>query len=304
LPLIVSVLTLSACPSPSSSDGESIMSLPPEVPFFPNLDVPYVPTPDRVIDTMLELTQPRPGEHIVDLGCGDGRIILTALRRVPGLTGFGVDLDPARIRQAQAAAASQGLSDRVVFLEQNLFDTDISKADVVTLYLLPEINERLRPVIFDTLRAGTRITSHDFDMTDWPPETQVGFSGRRVYFWVVPAPMGGRWTFESEHPVIDGLTFELVQGFQFVVGATTPHAAFLRGRIDGNGGNGGNVGNRGQGGHELRAEVQPELGRALHINAQLVAVDRLEGLVDLVPFSARRDSLEPIHLHRLDRDLP
>jgi len=284
---VIVVMNLIACPSPPSTDGEPLMSLPPDVPFFPNLDVPYVPTPDRVIDTMLELTQPRPGEHIVDLGCGDGRIVLTALRRVPGLTGFGVDLDPARISQANAAAASQGLTDRVAFLEQNLFDTDISKADVVTLYLLPEVNEKLRPVIFDTLRAGTRIASHDFDMNDWPPETLVGFAGRRVYFWVVPAAMGGRWTFESEHPAIDGLTFELAQGFQFIVGPTTPYAAFLRGRIDG---------------FELRAQVQPEIGVAVDLNARLVAVDRLEGLVDLVPFSARRDSMEPIHIQRLDRD--
>ncbi|HRE90268.1 MAG TPA: methyltransferase domain-containing protein, partial [Myxococcota bacterium] len=111
------------------------MSQPPDD-FYPGLDVPYVPSPDPVIDAMLALTRPQPNERLIDLGCGDGRIVLEALQRVPGLTGVGVDIDPARIREANTNAALRGLTGRVRFLEQNIFDTEV-RADVVTLYLLP-----------------------------------------------------------------------------------------------------------------------------------------------------------------------
>lgn len=153
----------------------------------PKLDVVWVPTPPEVITVMLDLANVGPKDLVYDLGCGEGEILIAAAKR--GARGVGVDLDPERIQNARANAKRAGVADKLAFFEQDLFKTDISKATVVTLYLLPELNERLRPTLLKTLRPGTPVVSHDFAMGDWPPERTVEIEltrTHRAYLWRIP----------------------------------------------------------------------------------------------------------------------
>ena len=138
----------------------------------PKLDVVWVPSAPEVIAAMMDAAKVGPGDVVYDLGCGEGEIVIAAAK-LYGARGVGVDLDPERIRNARANAASAGVTDRVTFIEQDLFKTDVSPATVVTLYLLPELNERLRPKLLSELRPGSRIVSHDFGMGDWVPERTI-----------------------------------------------------------------------------------------------------------------------------------
>ena len=155
-------------------------------------DVPYVPTPENVVEAMLKLGEVKKGDVLYDLGSGDGRIVITAAKNF-GVKGTGIDINPERISEANANAKSAGVTDRVRFLNQDLFEADIKDATVVTLYLLPSINLKLRPKLWKDLKPGTRIVSHSFDMGDWAPEKKIEVDGRYLYFWRVPAnpPAGG-----------------------------------------------------------------------------------------------------------------
>lgn len=148
-------------------------------------DVPYVPTPQPVVDKMLDLAAVTKGDIVYDLGSGDGRIVITAAKKY-GVRGVGVDIDPERIKEANANAVLAGVSDKVKFLEQDLFKTDLKEATVVTLYLLPDVNLKLRPKLWQELKPGTRVVSHAFDMGDWAPQQKVEVEGKTIYFWVVP----------------------------------------------------------------------------------------------------------------------
>lgn len=149
-------------------------------------DVPYVPTPQTVVDEMLKLAAVTSSDVVYDLGCGDGRIVITAAKKY-GARGVGVDIDPERVKEANANAVQAGATDRVKFLEQNLFATDLKDASVVTLYLLPEVNLKLRPKLWSELKPGTRVVSHQFDMGDWKPDKTVEIDGSKIYYWVIPA---------------------------------------------------------------------------------------------------------------------
>jgi len=149
-----------------------------------NGDVPYVPTPPEVVETMLKLGEVKKGDIVYDLGCGDGRIVIMAAQKFDA-RGTGVDLNPERIKEAEENARKAGVSDRVRFIEKNLFDVDIHDATVVTLYLLPDVNLKLRPKLLRELKVGTRILSHQFDMVDWKPDKKVEVSWRSVYLWTV-----------------------------------------------------------------------------------------------------------------------
>lgn len=149
-------------------------------------DVVYVPTPQEVVDEMLALAKVTKDDIIYDLGSGDGRIPITAAQKF-GTRGFGIDINPERIKEANANAKKAGVSDRVKFLNQDLFETDISKATVVTLYLLPTLNVKLRPQLFKQLKPGTRVVSHDFDMGEWKPDRVVKTKeGSTIYLWTIP----------------------------------------------------------------------------------------------------------------------
>ncbi|MEN6310268.1 MAG: methyltransferase domain-containing protein [Acidobacteriota bacterium] len=161
-----------------------------------HFDVPYVPTRPEVVAGMLETAGVGKNDVLYDLGCGDGRIVITAAK-LYGTRGVGVDINPERIKESRANAAQAGVSDLVKFLEQDLFQTDFHEATVLTLYLLSSVNLRLRPLIFDQLRPGSRVVSHDFSMEDWLADrtevVELGAEAHNVYFWVVPANASGVW---------------------------------------------------------------------------------------------------------------
>lgn len=151
----------------------------------PRLDVPYVPTDPEIVQAMLKLAGVKSGDKLYDLGCGDGRIVITAAKSY-GARGVGIDLNPERIAEAKANAKEAGVEDKVSFVQQDLLKSDFSDADVVSLYLLPSVNLKLRPQLWKQLRPGTRIVSHDFDMgPDWPPEKTVELSGATIYRWTI-----------------------------------------------------------------------------------------------------------------------
>ena len=158
-------------------------------------DVPYVPTPPDVVEAMLNLGGVKKGDIMYDLGCGDGRIVIMAAQKF-GATGTGVDIDPERIKEAEENAKQAGVTGRVHFLQKNLFDADFHDATVVTLYLLPAINIKLRPKLLAELKVGTRIVSHQFDMGEWKPDKQVNMDWRTLYLWTVTeqakAEFGGK----------------------------------------------------------------------------------------------------------------
>ncbi len=164
-------------------------------------DVVYVPTPQVVVEEMLRMAKVGAKDFIIDLGSGDGRMVITAAKKF-GARGFGVDLDKVLLKVSNESAQREGIADRARFVEQNLFETDLSQATVITTYLLPEMNERLRPKILN-LEPGTRVVAHDYNMGEWYPDAQktldvpektVGNPGKSyIYFWIVPAKIGGRW---------------------------------------------------------------------------------------------------------------
>jgi len=148
-------------------------------------DIHFVPTPDEVVEAMLRLADVGANDVVYDLGSGDGRIPITAARRF-GARGVGIELDPELVAQATRSAQQAGVADRVRFVEGDIFESDISPATVVTLYLLTSINERLRPKLQKELRPGTRIVSHQFRMGDWEPERDIVVDFRSVFLWRVP----------------------------------------------------------------------------------------------------------------------
>jgi SAM-dependent methyltransferase len=155
----------------------------------PALDVVWVPSAPQVIRAMLDTAKVGPDDVVYDLGCGNGEIVIAAAKHY-GARAVGVDLDPARIRRARLDAAGEGVASRVTFVEQDLFATDVSPATVVTLYLLPDLNARLRPKLLRELRPGARIVSHDFGIGDWPPEQTVEVPlarTHRVFLWRIPS---------------------------------------------------------------------------------------------------------------------
>jgi SAM-dependent methyltransferase len=171
---------------------------------------PYVPSPQDVVERMLDFAGLKAGELVVDLGSGDGRIVITAAKR--GARGYGVDINPKLIAEARQNAAKAGVADRATFEERDLFKTDISKADVLTLYLLPLTNLDLRPHILAQMRPGARIVAHAYHLgDDWPPDATDAIRGRTLHYWVVPAKVGGRWRVQFEE--VD-FTLDVDQTFQ------------------------------------------------------------------------------------------
>lgn len=171
-----------------------------------NLDVPYVPTPNDVLEQMMDLADVGPGDYVIDLGSGDGRIVIAAAKR--GAVGHGVDLDPRRIQEARANAEEEGVTDRVMFMQGDIFETDFSQASVITLYLLSSVNEQLRPSLLEELRPGTRVVSHSFSMGDWQADNQIRYANRTLYFWIIPARVEGIWEWQT-----NGSTFSM-EAFQ------------------------------------------------------------------------------------------
>lgn len=185
------------------------------------LDVPFIATPQTVVQRMLELARTGPDDYLIDLGSGDGRIPITAAG-LYGTHGLGIDLDPVRTEQAQALAAQSDVTDKVRFQTQNLFDTDLAPATVISLYLFPEINLELRPHLL-ALKPGTRIISHAFHMADWTPEQHEVVDGNNIYLWTVPARVQGLWRVSTTlpHPFDPQFVVRIWQDFDRVRGMAT-----------------------------------------------------------------------------------
>jgi hypothetical protein len=179
-------------------------------------DVPFVPTPQVVVDEMLRAASVGPDDFVIDLGSGDGRIAITAAKKF-GARAMGVELDEHLIYQSEESARQSAVENRVKFLRQDLFKTDLSQGTVITMYLLPSVNRRLRPRLLD-LKPGTRIVAHDFDLEEWKPD-QLTTIRKNVFLWVVPAKVAGRWRGRVSLP--DGartIEIELNQRFQEING--------------------------------------------------------------------------------------
>lgn len=192
------------------------------------LDTPYVPTPQVVVDRMLDMAQLKSGETVIDLGSGDGRIMIEAARKY-GARGFGVEIDPKLVKISNERALEAGVADRVKFLQQDLFKTDFREANVLTLYLLPDVNLALRPKILAELKPGSRVVSHDYGMGDWRPDAEETIAApdkkvgarkeSQVFLWTVPANVDGEWSFELSSGVKSRRTrLVLKQKYQVVLG--------------------------------------------------------------------------------------
>jgi SAM-dependent methyltransferase len=181
------------------------------------LDVPYVPTKYPVVDEMLKLAGVQKGDVVYDLGCGDGRLVVTAAQRY-GAHGVGFDIDPERIAESGENAAKAGVTGLVKFHEQDLFTADFREATVMTLYLLTSVNLKLRPKLLRELRPGTRIVSHNFGMGEWKPDASSSVDvediSHEVYLWIIPANISGTWSWtQGKKPVAIEMAVE--QAFQY-----------------------------------------------------------------------------------------
>ena len=196
-------------------------------------DIRFVPTPDAVVMEMLKMAKVTKDDVVYDLGCGDGRIVITAAK-VFGARGIGIDIDPERIKESTQNAKNAGVTDRVKFLQQDLFTTDLREATVVFLYLLSELNEKLRPKLFRELKPGSRVISHEFEMGDWKPDDKGVMRDMEIlydlripskkdlyyYFWVIPADVGGLWHWsiptkkgEREYTLLLSQKYQEIDGF-------------------------------------------------------------------------------------------
>lgn len=180
-----------------------------------HLDVPYVPTEDSIIEAMFELAEIRPQDLLYDLGCGDGRILVSAAQQF-GVHGIGIDMDPARIAEAHELAARCRVEHLTHFVEGDLLEADFSKATVVLLFLFDTVNLRLRPRLLEELRPGTRVVSHTFGMDDWQPDKFRQLGNTPLYKWLVPAPVRGNWQWRNQAG--DVYRVSLKQNFQKLSG--------------------------------------------------------------------------------------
>lgn len=243
-------------------------------------DVPYVPTPANVVDTMLQMARVGPADYVIDLGSGDGRIVIAAAKKY-GARGLGVDIDGSLVASSRREAERQGVAGRAEFQERNLFITDISSATVLTMYLFPQVIMRLRPRILAELKPGTRVVSHDFDMDNWRPDDHrkvsvpdkpFGPPSSEIYLWIVPANAAGVWRWRLDVGGVP-IAYELAlqQTFQMLAG--NPVVGGKSARIEG-----GRMR-----GDEIRFMLTAELGgrQVRHEFTGRAAGDAISGTVKL-----------------------
>ncbi|OGP91803.1 MAG: hypothetical protein A2157_17500, partial [Deltaproteobacteria bacterium RBG_16_47_11] len=181
-------------------------------------DILFVPTPQNVVESMLELAGVKENDVVYDLGCGDGRFVITAAKKF-GARGVGIDIDPDRIKESTRNAERQGVINRVRFIEGDLYETDIRGATVITLYLLSDLNLKLRPKLFSELKPGSRVISYTFNMGDWKPDKEGDDRGDIFYYWVIPAKVAGTWQWSLDGTdVKQQYQFQLEQKYQEIKG--------------------------------------------------------------------------------------
>jgi len=174
----------------------------------PGKDVIWVPTPEELIAAMLDVAKVTPNDLVMDLGSGDGRIVIAAARR--GARAIGVEYNPDMVELSRNNARKEGVAEKATFVNGDIFETDFSKATVITMYLLPDLNMKLRPKILD-MKPGTRVVSHAFSMEDWEADQTVHADGRTAYFWIVPAKVAGTWTWPNAQLALRQ-TFQKIEG--------------------------------------------------------------------------------------------
>lgn len=217
--LLVLTAVLALCAGPGGARAQVVFGPPPQG----GIVVPYEPTPDNVVDGMLTIGKVSPQDFVIDLGSGDGRIVITAAKKY-GARGLGVDLNPDLVKRSIVNAQAAGVTDRVAFRQQDIFETDLSQATVITMFLFPKVNLQLRPKLLD-LKPGTRIVSHFHDMADWRPDqqqhlmTKEHYGDTWIFLWYVPAKVEGDWRWseqrggaEQRHVLALRQTFQEVAG--------------------------------------------------------------------------------------------
>lgn len=192
-------------------------------------DVIWVPTPNGLIDRMLRMATAGPNDKLVDLGSGDGRIAIAAVRDFKVASAIGIEYNPAMVTLSNRNATEQGVAQRVKFVEGDIFATDFSDATIVTMYLLPALNLRLRPTLL-AMKPGTRVVSHAFTMEDWRPDDRAEVEGQNAYFWIVPARVGGTWKVQAGTETVE---VKLAQTFQDFKGTASPLNAIVQGSLKG-----------------------------------------------------------------------
>lgn len=210
--VVTTLATLASAPAADAQQAQASPRPP---------DVIFVPTPIEVVEEMLAVGRVGRGDRLFDLGSGDGRIVIAAAKRF-GTRGVGIDIDPQRIAESRRNADTAGVARLVEFRQADLFETDLREATVVTLYLLPRLNVRLRPKLFAELRPGTRVVSHSFDMGDWESDSTFSVTGRTVHYWVIPADVAGTWTVTATRGNTERrYELRLAQKYQKVTGTAT-----------------------------------------------------------------------------------
>jgi Methyltransferase domain len=189
-------------------------------------DVHFVPTDTTKVREMLGAANVTTSDTVYDLGCGDGRFVIAAVKKYKAQRGVCVDIDPVRIKESKSNADTAGVAQKIRFIEGDLFEQDLSPATVITLYLLPSLNERLRPKLFREVRAGTRIVSNAFDMGDWKPERTMTIktnSGMQsyAYLWIIPADVSGQWRLTTDGGSAREYTLDVKQKYQEVSGTAS-----------------------------------------------------------------------------------
>lgn len=215
---VLALLMLTAALQPSLCKAEEASAyLTVQIETQPALDVPYVPTPHEVVAKMLSIAGVNSKDILYDLGCGDGRVVVTAAKELHVRRAVGFDIDPRRIQESNENAQKAGVSGQVAFYQKDLYNVDYREATVMTLYLLPSVNLKLRPRLLSDLKPGSRIVSHDFDMGDWRPDRQATLGEHTIFFWIVPANVNGAWAWSlSEKGQEHRYELRLGQRFQTV----------------------------------------------------------------------------------------
>ena len=220
---MVLVLALAALPVPAQQVGDKEFT--PQV-GQAGKDVIWVPTPNEVVEKMLQMTRITPNDYVIDLGSGDGRIAIAAAKKF-GARSMGVEFNADMVALSTREAQRQGVADKVRFVNADIFQTDISQATIITMYLLPDLNLKLRPLLLD-LKPGTRIASHQFTMAEWQADETATLDGRQALMWIIPAKVEGNWALRTDgEGGAPERRLTLRQSFQFVTGQMGTGSATL-----------------------------------------------------------------------------
>lgn len=230
LMLVVAILSVTGL---FAHDASHAQNSKPRPEFTPHIgqegkDVIWVPTPQALVERMLQMAKVTPSDYVIDLGSGDGRTVITAAKKF-GVKALGIEYNPDMVELSKRNAEIEGVAGRAEFIKADIFATDFSKATVITMYLLPQLNLKLRPTLLD-MKPGTRLVSHAFSMDDWQPDQTESVEGRTAYLWIVPAKVEGTWQWSgSRHYEITlRQQFQLVEGLAKIDNKTVQ---FRNGRL-------------------------------------------------------------------------